>query len=304
MARLPTSIPAPARALLDFIYRTETGLARPACYEVIYDHKQDRLKKPLTTMTIGEIVDAGPSWTKRFGSSAAGAAQFMRATLQGLAKDYSSDINGATVLDGDMQDRLGYALLLRRGYAAFMSGRIGRAEFGKQLAMEWASFPVLAPCQGAHRAVHRGQSYYAGDGMNKALVHPQTVERLLDAVYKTGAGGEAEADLPEEGPVPTPRPTPVPETPRVPDAPAAPIDVDPEQLDKPLAKSKTVWMWIVTALGSVGSSASAAFSSADWRVQLAMLGIMVLIMVFAVYAIKRRADIAKVYRAIKAEVSE
>ncbi|MFN7010029.1 MAG: hypothetical protein ACK4PN_08350 [Allorhizobium sp.] len=304
MARLPTSIPAPARALLDFIYRTETGLARPACYDVIYGHNQGKLKKPLTTMTIGEIVDAGPIWTKRFGSSAAGAAQFMRATLQGLASDYPQDVNGSTVLNGDMQDRLGYALLLRRGYAAFMAGRITRTEFGKRLAMEWASFPVLAPCQGAHRDVHRGQSYYAGDGMNKALVHPLEVEEMLEGIYNMGAGGEVAAELPEDGPVPTPRPTPAPEVPRVPDAPAAPVNVDPEQLDKPLAKSKTVWMWIVTALGSVGSSASAAFSSADWRVQLAMLGIMVLIMVFAVYAIKRRADIAKVYRAIKAEVSE
>ncbi len=303
MARLPTFIPAPARALLDFIYHTETGLARPACYEVIYGHKQDRLKKPLTTMTIGEIVDAGPSWTKRFGSSAAGAAQFMRATLQGLAKDYPADINGATVLDGDMQDRLGYALLLRRGYVPFMAGQITRAEFGKRLAMEWASFPVLEGCPGAHRPVARGQSYYAGDGINKALVDPRKVEAMLDIVLKMGASGEA-VDLPDEGPVPAPRPTPAPEIPRIPDAPPAPVDVDPEKLDKPLAKSKTVWMWIVTALGSVGSSASAAFSSADWRVQLAMLGIMVLIMVFAVYAIKRRADIAKVYRAIKAEVSE
>lgn len=287
MARLPTSIPAPARALLDFIYRTETGLDRPACYEVIYGRKQDQLKKPLTTMTIGEIVDAGPSWTKRFGSSAAGAAQFMRATLQGLAKDYPDDINGSTVLDGAMQDRLGYALLLRRGYVSFMAGRITRTEFGKRLAMEWASFPVLEGCPGAHRPVARGQSYYAGDGQNKALVHPQTVERLLDTVYKMGAGGEAGADLPEEGPVPTPRPRPRP----------APVDVDPEQLDKPLAKSKTFWQWILTAVGT----ATAAFPGIDWRVQLA---IVIVVVCFAVYAIKRRADIAKVYRAIKAEVSE
>lgn len=298
MARLPTSIPAPARALLDFIYRTETGLARPACYDVIYGHNQGKLKKPLTTMTIGEIVDAGPSWTKRFGSSAAGAAQFMRATLQGLAKGYPHDITGATVLDGDMQDRLAYALLLRRGYAAFMAGRITRTEFGKRLAMEWASFPVLEGCAGAHRPVARGQSYYAGDGMNKALVDPRLVERVLDAVYKAGAfGGEAVPELPENGPVPTPRPTPAPEIPRLPDARAAPVDVDPEQLDKPLSRSKTVWQWILTAVGT----ATAAFPGIDWRVQLA---IVIVVVCFAVYAIKRRADIARVYRAIKAEVSE
>lgn len=289
-------------ALLDFIYRTETGKPRPACYEVIYGHNQGKLKKPLTAMTIGEIVDLGPSWHKRFGSSAAGAPQFMRATLIGLAKDFPADINGSTLLDGEMQDRLGYALLQRRGYQAFLLGRISRTEFGKRLAMEWASFPVLAPCQGSERAVHRGQSYYAGDGLNKALVDPHKVEAMLDIVYRMGA--IAVSGLPEEGPVPAPRPTPEPEIPRIPDAPPAPVDVDPEKLDKPLAKSKTVWMWIVTALGSVGSSASAAFASADWRVQMAMLVVMVLVLGFAVYAIKRRADIAKVYRVLKAEVSE
>lgn len=303
MARLPKIVPAPALALLDFIRRTETGKAPPDCYEVIYGHNQNKLKKPLTTMTIGEIIDAQPSWTKRFGSSAAGGPQFMRATLQGLAAEYPTDINGATVFNGDIQDRLGYALLLRRGYVAFMAGRMSRMEFGKRLAMEWASFPVLAPCQGSERAVHRGQSYYAGDGQNKALVDPRKVEAVLDIVMKMGAGGEL-VDLPANVPVPTPRPTPAPDLPRVPDAQDVPVDVDPERLDKPLAKSKTVWMWIVTALGSVGSSASAAFSSADWRVQLAMLGVMVLVMVFAVYAIKRRADIAKVYRVLKAEVDE
>lgn len=289
MARLPQLVPAPAMALLDFIYGTETGKPRPACYNVIYGHNQRKLKKPLTTMTIGEIVDAGPNWAKRFGSSAAGAPQFMRATLQGLARDYPNDINGATVLDGDMQDRLGYALLLRRGYLAFMDGRITRTEFGKRLAMEWASFPVLSPCQGAHRAVHRGQSYYAGDGQNKALVDPETVEAVLKNVYRMGA-----ADHPNEPPVPAPRPQPAPESPRIPDAPAAPVNVDPEKLDKPLAKSKTVWQWIIA---SVIAPLIAAVQNP--YVQAFLIAV---IAGFAIYAIKRRADIAKVYRGIKAEL--
>src|SRR5688572_14019952 len=81
-----------------------------------------------------------------------------------------------------MQDRLAYHLLKRRGYADFMAGRISRQEFGKRLAMEWASFPVLAPCRGAHRQLQRGMSYYAGDALNKALVSPEKVEALLDRV--------------------------------------------------------------------------------------------------------------------------
>ena len=52
-------------------------------------------------------------------------------------------------------------------------------EFGKRLAQEWASFPVLAGTKGAKRTVARGQSYYAGDGLNKSLVTPEKVEAIL-----------------------------------------------------------------------------------------------------------------------------
>ena len=40
-----------------------------------------------------------------------------------------------------------------------MAGKISRTEFGKRLAMEWASFPVLTYTKGAYRSVTRGQSY-------------------------------------------------------------------------------------------------------------------------------------------------
>ncbi|NTE81626.1 hypothetical protein G6M12_08670 [Agrobacterium tumefaciens] len=77
--------------------------------------------------------------------------------------------------------------------------------------------------------------------------------------------------------------------------PSVPVEnVDPEKLDKPLLKSKTVWQWILTFLGA----AVASFGGLDWRVQIL---IVVAIGLSGVYAIKRRADIAKVYREIKAE---
>jgi len=49
-------------------------------------------------------------------------------------------------------------------------------EAAKRLAMEWASLPVLAPTQGAKRYLERGQSYYTGDGLNRAGVTPEQVE--------------------------------------------------------------------------------------------------------------------------------
>ncbi|MFS2326353.1 hypothetical protein U2P60_13220 [Brucella sp. H1_1004] len=66
-------------------------------------------------------------------------------------------------MDPDLQDRLGYHLAIRRGYNDYISGNISRTEFGRRLAQEWASFPVLAPTRGAHRALQRGETFYAGD---------------------------------------------------------------------------------------------------------------------------------------------
>lgn len=191
------SVPAPAAILLAFIYKTETKTAAPACYNVIFGHNQAKLAKPLTTMTLGEVIDQQKSWTRRFKSSAAGAPQFMRATLQGLVKELN--LSPARKLDADMQDRLAFHLLKRRGYEAFMAGKVSRTEFGKRLAQEWASFPVLKATKGGKRDVKRGQSYYAGDGLNKALVKPAEVEAVLDKVKGVKVAPEAAPAEPATG---------------------------------------------------------------------------------------------------------
>lgn len=191
------SIPAPAAHLLEFIYRTETGREPPECYEVIFGQNQDKLAKPLTEMTFDEVVKDGPSRTRKFGSSAAGAPQFMRDTLD--APKTMNDLKGQLDIDGDelfspdLQDRMAFHLLKRRGYDKFMAGTIGVVAFGKALAQEWASFPVLAATQGAHRRIARGETYYAGDRLNKALVKPEKIEALLAEVK-----GMAEVYEPEK----------------------------------------------------------------------------------------------------------
>lgn len=170
------TVPAGAAMLLAFIGDIEA----PKGYGTIYGNNQDKLPKPLTSMTLGDVVDAQATWTKRFKSSAAGRYQFMRATLQDLSKELG--LRGNQLFEPDFQDRLGYHLLKRRGYDEFMAGKISRSEFGKRLAQEWASLPVLAACQGAHLKLKRGQSYYCGDALNKSLVGPERVEAVLDKV--------------------------------------------------------------------------------------------------------------------------
>lgn len=266
------AIPAGAKILLAFIRKTEVGRDDRAAYDVIYGHKQDRLPTPLTSMTYGDIIDAQRKWSKHHGSSAAGAYQFMRATLIDLAKANPS-ISGTDLFTQELQDELGYQLLLRRGYDLFIAGKITRIEFGKRLAQEWASFPVLAATVGAHRNVPRGSSYYMGDKLNKALVSPEKVEAVLDQVK-----------LAVEKPAPAPDPVII----------EKPVVADPEELSTPVTKSKTFWTWLLTAIGAP----FAAFGNLDWRVQLAIVAVIV---AFAVYGIKRRNDLAKAVRNLKAE---
>ena len=270
------NITSGARILLDFIYQTDAGKPRPACYDIIFGNRQGRLKKPITQMTLDQVIEAGRRWGSNawvkthwgYGSasSAAGAGQFMHATLVGLKQELH--LSGTEIFDADLQDRLAMRLLDRRGYELFVAGRIDRVEFGERLAQEWASLPVLSACRGAHRALQRSQSYYAGDSLNKALVSPQKVEAVLEKVMET------------VGPAPAAEPVYLDRTVTVPV-----VSPEVKALDKPAHRSKTVWMWLTTAAGS----AAAIFPGIDWRVQLAIIGVIVC---FAVYAIVRRRQIA------------
>ncbi|RVG29765.1 hypothetical protein [Sinorhizobium meliloti] len=258
---MDNTVPPGAAILLDFIRETEVGRSDRASYDVIYGHNQGKLPQPLTTMTYGEIVDAQKGWSKRFGSSAAGGYQFMRATLIDLSKAIPST-SGTDLFTPDLQDRLGYKLLVRRGYPEFITGKMNLVEFGERLAQEWASLPVLAPTQGGKLRVRRGQSYYAGDGLNKALVKPEKVEAVLKDVLEAARRPHEPVEEPEARPVPLPAPKP---------------------RAKPVRKSGRFWTWLLTAGGTIVTGLKELnLVALDWRVQIAIL---VVIVVFAVYAI-------------------
>ncbi len=182
------TVPRGAAILLDFIRETETGRKDASAYDTIYGHNEVKLSKKLTSMTVDEIIAAGPGWTKAYRSSAAGAYQFMNATLLGLKNELG--LFGLQVFNPDLQDRLGYHLLKRRGYEAAAKGSISINEFAKRIAMEWASMPVLTATQGAHRELVRGQSYYAGDALNKSLVSPDKFEAVIAEALSMGVSPE------------------------------------------------------------------------------------------------------------------
>ncbi|RUW38970.1 hypothetical protein EN739_12040 [Mesorhizobium sp. M2A.F.Ca.ET.017.03.2.1] len=263
------NIPKAALALLDFIGSIEA----PRGYDTVYGNNQAKLVKPLTSMTIDEVISAGLSWSKIFGSSAAGKFQFMRATLQRLKSKLR--LSGSELLDADMQDRLGYQLLIERGYSDFVAGKIGRIAFGKALAQEWASFPVLSATKGATRSLKRGQSYYAGDGLNKALVSPERVEAMLDQVLAM-AGAPAQAPARAQTPAPTTS------------APAEPVKPAPAPLPPPAVPAKKKW-WagIAAALGIGTAAGGAGWHFGEWILFGGLA--LVLVVVVAVWLHGRKA---------------
>ncbi len=178
------TVPAPAAKLLDFIGDTEVGRKPPEAYNVVYGH--NKTLRPIVEMTVDEVIAAQSGFTRDFGSSATGRYQFMKATLEGLKKELG--LRAVQLMSGNLQDRLAYHLLKRRGYERWIAGKLSDEAFALHLAMEWASFPVLFSTRGAHREVKRGQSYYAGDGVNKALVSPEKIEDLLVLAKATPLG--------------------------------------------------------------------------------------------------------------------
>lgn len=193
------AIPAPALEIMELIRLTETGRADQTAYETIYSHAESKLTKPITEMTVAELQKHQPGFTKSFGSSASGAYQFMFATL----KDLRSTLNltGQELFDAELQDRLGYQLLLRRGYQPWIDGKTTTDTWMVGLAKEWASFPVPSRMKGAHRVVERGETWYAGDKLNRALIGPDKVWLACEA---------ARAAKPKPPPEPVP---PKPEQP-------------------------------------------------------------------------------------------
>lgn len=129
-----------------------------------------------TSMTVGEVL----AWQKQFieqgnPSSAVGRYQFIDSTLRGLI--HQLNIDETAMFDEALQDKLAVALLERRGIREYANDKISREEFAHNLSKEWAALP---------RAIgdRPEQSYYAGDGLNKAQLSVAEMYASIATVRK------------------------------------------------------------------------------------------------------------------------
>jgi hypothetical protein len=100
--------------------------------------------------------------------------------MQGLIE--STKLTGNERFDEAMQDKMALQLLNGRKLGSFLAGKLGVVGFGLAIAQEWASLPVLERTRGAHRMVDAGETYFAGDRVNKAGATVNEVRQVLEAL--------------------------------------------------------------------------------------------------------------------------
>jgi len=162
------------KKLLDFIAMHESN----GDYNVVWSRikKEDRPIKPLTEMTIGEVLEWQDRIDPNYPSEAAGRYQIMEDTLRGLYDE--AGLSTLDLFDARGQDCLAIQLLYRRGLLSYLAGDITIEKLANSLAKEWASLPCVS-------GPKKGRSYYGGDGLNRALAD---VEPFLAAVRSVKQG--------------------------------------------------------------------------------------------------------------------
>lgn len=129
-------------------------------------------KRDLGKLTLNQIIASQTAAKRRgVGSTAIGRYQFLVKTLKSLKQDLG--LTGNERFTKELQDRLGVALLNRRGYQQFKAGKMSKRQFALRLSQEWASLPNPST----------GRSFYAGDGF-----HGGTNVRTRDVYAALGVG--------------------------------------------------------------------------------------------------------------------
>lgn len=151
------------RGLLDFIGSIEG----PAGYDDYYRGVSSGPPRPLTSMTIREVL----AWQDRIdaasNSEAAGRYQIMEDTLRGTVRANGIDLDKR--FDATTQDELAEILLKGRGWDP---NRTDYVNMGNAIAYEWAALPV---CSG----VKKGRSAYDGLAGNHSLTSCEAYLEVL-----------------------------------------------------------------------------------------------------------------------------
>lgn len=159
--------------------------------------------KPVTQMTIQEILDWQESIDRFQLSEAVGRYQVVEDTLRGFDNDKTAGpgnplytragLSTSSLYSPENQDKIAIVLIEGRGLTKFLEGRITREEFGDNLAGEWASLPLIT-------GPNRGRSRYEGDAAgNRSLTSIDEVLAVIDQVKINYNGQDDTTQRPDDG---------------------------------------------------------------------------------------------------------
>ncbi len=171
--RTVTVLDAKTSNLLEFIGTLEA----PGGYNSYSYYAAAPPPKPLTQMTIAEVLAWQERIDARSKSEAAGRFQIMEDTLRPLVRNHGIDTR--LLFDVNMQNRLAVILLKRRGWDPRSPNHIAIAN---SLAKEWAALPVVS-------GSNKGKSYYRNT--KGARNRAQTTPAIFLDVLKNGSKATA-----------------------------------------------------------------------------------------------------------------
>lgn len=127
-----------------------------------------------TNMTIAEVLKWQAEYVAQGNpSSAVGRYQIINTTLSGLVQQLG--LSTDQKFDQPTQDMLAITLLERRGAENYINAELTRDQFAANLAKEWAGLPKII-------GENPGESYYAGDGLNRSRVSVDEVQKAIEPI--------------------------------------------------------------------------------------------------------------------------
>lgn len=135
-------------------------------------------ERKLTEMSVGEVLEWGETRIKEKKGTAAGKYQIINATLEGLVKQGA--VSKTEMFTPETQEKL-FTSLLPQQAINYISGKTSGKESEDEailaISKVWAAVPI--PYDVPSRGLKAGQSYYAGDKVNKALMSVDTIRSAL-----------------------------------------------------------------------------------------------------------------------------
>lgn len=156
--------------LLAAIRIFEVDTPEPRSYDIVYGGIPEAIRppRPITQMSVGDVL----TWQRRIQSSvrstATGAYQFIYSTLLDLV-DRRRVVPRSATMDAATQDRLAIALMV--GLEDWQAGQKSDEDFGYNLSRVWASMPVMktgAPLNGGGTSNSVNNAYYGNVPPNPA----------------------------------------------------------------------------------------------------------------------------------------